>query len=74
MPGEKVTVVGLTNAGDFAPVIVAPKFINECPGRCHLPAGHSYRGCQRNAGFTVCAGPGVILPVKIGEEAAISLR
>lgn len=33
--GERLTLVGLTNSGDYAPLIVAPRFIAGEPG--HLP-------------------------------------
>jgi diguanylate cyclase (GGDEF)-like protein len=69
--GEKVTVVGLTNAGDFAPVIVAPKFLIE--GAAPLPSplpvtGIDAAGGMRDSQFVQVQG--VIHPVKIGEEAA----
>ena len=69
--GEKVTVVGLTNAGGFAPVIVAPKFMNE--GAAPLPSplpvtAIEAAGGMRDSQFVQVQG--VIHPVKIGEEAA----
>ena len=67
--GEKVTVVGLTNAGDFAPVIVAPKFLNESAGSLPSPlpvtAIEAASG-MRDAEFVELEG--VIHPIKIGEE------
>lgn len=47
--GEKVTVVGFTNAGDFAPVIVAPRFIAD--GHAPLPAPASVTAVQAASGM-----------------------
>ena len=69
--GEKVTVVGLTNAGDFAPVIVAPKFINE--GAAPMPSPLPVTAIEAASGTLdsqFVQVQGVIHPVKIGEEAA----
>src|ERR1019366_10768029 len=68
---EKVTVVGLTNAGDFAPVIVAPKFLIEGVGALPSPlpvTAIEAAGGMRDSQFVQVQG--VIHPVKIGEEAA----
>jgi diguanylate cyclase (GGDEF)-like protein len=68
--GDKVTVVGLTNAGDFAPVIVAPRFLNEraasLPSPLPVTAIEAASG-TRDAQFVEIQG--VIHPIKIGEEA-----
>ena len=69
--GEKVTVVGLTNAGDFAPVIVAPKFLIEGPAALPSPlpvTAIEVAGGMLDSQFVQVEG--VIHPVKIGEEAA----
>ena len=69
--GERVTVMGLTNAGDFAPVIVAPKFLIEGVGALPSPlpvTAIEAAGGMRDSQFVQVQG--VIHPVKIGEEAA----
>jgi diguanylate cyclase (GGDEF)-like protein len=69
--GEKVTVVGLTNAGDFAPVIVAPKFLNEGAGA--LPAPLPVTAIEAASGMRdsqFVQVQGVIHPIKMEEEAA----
>ena len=67
--GEKVTVVGLTNAGDFAPILVAPKFLNESasslPAPMPVTAIEAASG-MRDAEFVELEG--VIHPIKVGEE------
>ncbi|HZP17497.1 MAG TPA: EAL domain-containing protein [Terriglobales bacterium] len=35
--GQVVTVIGITNAGEFAPVIISPKFILHGPGKMPRP-------------------------------------
>ena len=35
--GEKVTIAGLTNSGDYAPIIVAPKFLTHHPDALPVP-------------------------------------
>ncbi|MGA9672796.1 MAG: EAL domain-containing protein [Terracidiphilus sp.] len=69
--GMIATVVGLTNAGDFAPVIVAPKFLNEHSGAQPVPLGvtaFEAAGGMRDSQFVQVQG--VIHPIKIGEESA----
>jgi diguanylate cyclase (GGDEF)-like protein len=67
--GEKVTVVGLTNAGDFAPVIVAPKFLDESAASLPSPlpvTAIEAAGGMRDAEYVKLEG--VIHPIRIGEE------
>jgi len=47
--GDKVTVIGLTNAGDFAPVLVAPRFIHD--GTAPLPAPIPVTASQAASGM-----------------------
>ncbi len=68
--GEKVTVVGLTNAGDFAPVIVAPKFLDVHASSLPSPVpvtANEAAGGMLDAQFVELQG--VIHPIRIGEEA-----
>lgn len=69
--GSRVTLVGLTNAGDFAPVIVAPKFIVH--GVAPLPAPIPVTVEKAAAGALdaqYVSIEGVVHPMRVGEELA----
>ncbi len=67
--GLRVTVVGITNAGDYAPVIVAPKFL--VLGRAELPRPIPMTPRDAASGILdsqFVEVEGVIHPMKRGEE------
>jgi diguanylate cyclase (GGDEF)-like protein len=67
--GQKVTIIGITNAGDYAPVIVAPKFIVEGVGALPRPipvtATDASSGTMDSQFVEV---KGVVHPLKLNEE------
>jgi diguanylate cyclase (GGDEF)-like protein len=69
--GEKVTVAGITNAGDYAPVIVGPKFVVN--GLAPLPTPIPVTAIEAASGkldAQFVQIEGVIHPIKVGEESA----
>jgi diguanylate cyclase (GGDEF)-like protein len=67
--GRLVTVIGLTNAGDFAPIIIAPKFIIRDKG--HLPRPIPLTGREAASGVLdsrYVEVEGVIHPMKRDED------
>lgn len=67
--GERVTVIGITNAGDFAPVIIAPKFTLHgkapLPRAVPLTAGEASSGSLDSQFVEV---DGVVHPMKTDED------
>jgi len=67
--GQRVTVIGITNAGDYAPVIIAPKFIVHgkapLPRAVPLTAGEASSGTLDSQFVEV---DGVIHPMKTDED------
>ncbi|MGA7522542.1 MAG: EAL domain-containing protein [Acidobacteriaceae bacterium] len=67
--GRQATLTGLTNAGDYAPVIVAPKF--RITGNAPLPAPESVTLEKSESGSLdshYVAIEGVVHPMKLREE------
>lgn len=69
--GTRVTLVGITNAGDFAPVIVSPKFLDASASQ--LPAAVPVTIEKAAAGALdaqYVSIEGIVHPMKVGEESA----
>jgi diguanylate cyclase (GGDEF)-like protein len=67
--GQRVTAVGLTNAGDYAPVIVAPKF--QLLGKGQMPRPVPMTAADASSGVLdsqFVEVEGVIHPLKLNEE------
>ncbi len=67
--GSRVTLVGITGAGDFAPVILAPKFEEE--GTAPLPLAAPVTVAEATAGAfdsQYVSLEGIVHPIKVGEE------
>jgi len=67
--GKRVTLAGVTNAGDFAPVIVGPKF--DIAGNAPLPVPSPVTSDQAAAGVLdsrYVTLDGIVHPMKSGEE------
>jgi diguanylate cyclase (GGDEF)-like protein len=67
--GERVTVVGLTNAGNYAPIIVAPKFIEA--GTARLPEPIKITARDASSGMLdsdFVEVEGVVHPLKSGQD------
>jgi diguanylate cyclase (GGDEF)-like protein len=67
--GERVTLRGLTNAGDFAPVIAGASVHDDGPGRLPTPATVSYdvaASGRLDAQYVVLEG--IVHPLKSGER------
>jgi diguanylate cyclase (GGDEF)-like protein len=68
-PGERVTLVGLTNAGDYAPVIVAPRFGTSGGAFRAVPMGLTAMKAASGAGDAQYVSlKGIVHPIRIGEE------
>ncbi|MGC2638134.1 MAG: EAL domain-containing protein [Acidobacteriaceae bacterium] len=69
--GEKVRVAGLTNAGNFAPVVVAPQIQDE--GRGRLPSPRSVDAIEAQSGTLDSQWvrvEGIIHPIRRGASSA----
>ncbi len=67
--GERVTVIGLTNAGDYAPIIVVPKFIEA--GKARLPEPIKITARDASSGMldsSFVEVEGVVHPLKSGQD------
>ncbi|HEY1462366.1 MAG TPA: EAL domain-containing protein [Terriglobales bacterium] len=67
--GEKVTITGITNPGDYAPVIIAPKFVDL--GKGVLPQHIAVNATDASSGILdsqFVDVNGVVHPLKMNEE------
>ncbi len=70
-PGDRVSVTGLTNAGGYAPVIVAPKLVKT--GSSPLPSAVAVNARSAASGSLdsqYVSLEGVVHPIKANEEAS----
>jgi diguanylate cyclase (GGDEF)-like protein len=67
--GQRLTIVGITNAGDYAPIIVSPKFIafgkGQLPRPIRMTAADASSGVLDSQFVEV---EGVVHPLKLHEE------
>jgi diguanylate cyclase (GGDEF)-like protein len=67
--GQRITVNGITNAGGYAPVVVAPKILilgkTQLPKPIHVTASDASSGILDSQFVEV---EGVVHPMKLGEE------
>ena len=67
--GQKITIIGITNPGDFAPVIVAPKFFALGTGKLPRPIALMPRDAASGIlDSQYVEIEGVIHPMRLGEE------
>jgi diguanylate cyclase (GGDEF)-like protein len=67
--GERVTLHGMTNSGDFAPVIVAASIHDDGPGRLPRPIEVSYEAAASGRLDSQYATlEGIVHPLKFGER------
>ncbi|MBV9180846.1 MAG: hypothetical protein JO356_06000, partial [Acidobacteria bacterium] len=62
--GEKLTIIGLTNPGDYAPVIVAPRFIVHGAGALPRPVAMTAKAWSGTMDGILVEAEGVIHPVQ----------
>ena len=62
--GEKVTLAGLTNSGDYAPIIVAPKFLTHRPDTLPAPVPMTAKAWSGDLDCVLVTAEGVIHSVK----------
>ena len=62
--GEKVTIAGLTNSGDYAPIVVAPKFLDHNPDTLPRPVPMTAKAWSGILDGVLVTAEGVIHSVK----------
>lgn len=62
--GEKVTIAGLTNSGDYAPIVIAPKFVAHSPGKLPTPVAMSAKAWSGISDGVLVTAAGVVHSVK----------